>query len=221
MFTALKAEVTNRILQIEVFFNAIHRTPPDGGIPAAESGSMMARGLTFVALYGVWEYTVRTSVEAAILELAKHAKPIRDIRFELLAFILHPECEAAGRCGRDSMWEKRIALFCKTGSVDPFKNDNLPFPNDGSHYRKEQLQTIWRLFGITDDIVPDIRLLGRIEEMIVHRNDIGHGDRTGVEVGCRYSADDMRKIINAVQLLCLHVVTTLELHCSLSSNFSR
>jgi hypothetical protein len=117
----------------------------------------MARGLAFVALYGVWEYTVRTSVEAAILELTKHAKPIRDIKLELLAFILHWECDSAGSCGRDSMWEKRTSLFRKTDSPDQFTNNNLPFPNDGSHYRKEQLQTIWRLFGIANDIVPDMR----------------------------------------------------------------
>ena len=221
MFSAIKSEITNRILQIEVFFNALHGssvTIPPGSTPPLVPGSATARGLVFVSLYGTWEYTVSTAVEAAIQELKK--LPLSDVRLELLGLLLHWECDAAAKSNRDKMWDKRIHLFQQTVSLSPFVGDP-PFPSDGTQYRETQLQTVWKLFGIKESTVPDRRLLGRIEEMIENRNIIAHGERTAENIGCRYSVDDIRSIIAAIQTLCLHVTGTLETHCSTTSNLSR
>jgi hypothetical protein len=224
MFPSLKTEVTTRILQIETFFNAVHPpAPPVAGVsPTAPPGSQTARGLVFVALYGVWEYAVSSAVDAAVEEIRRQGLPLSSLRLDLLGFLLHWDYDAVSKCGRETMWERRISLLQKTVSVDPFAAASLPFPNDGSHYRAAQLQTIWGIFGITTvGIVPDIRLQGRIGEMVDHRNDIAHGNVTAASVGCRYSEAQIRQIIAAVQELCLHVVTTLETHCSTAANLAR
>jgi len=223
MFSALKVEITTRILQIETFLNAIHGpadTGPTTAVVASPVGSTTARGLIFVELYGIWEYTLKTAVEAAIQELKKTGEPMRRFRLELLGLLLHTECDAVSKCVRENMWEKRMELFRQTGS-SKVVSDDLPFPNDGSMYRESQLQTIWSLFGITSNIVPDDRLRGRIGQIVDNRNEIAHGDSTAANVGCRYSVDEIRKIIAAVQDLSLHVVSQLETHCASITNVAR
>src|SRR5438093_12004732 len=101
MFPALKAEIVRRILNTEIFFNAMHTGASIGSYPA---GSAAARGLVFVDLYGTYEYTVKTAVEAAVGELKKRGTPIKDIRLQLLSLILHPECDSAADANVENMW---------------------------------------------------------------------------------------------------------------------
>jgi RiboL-PSP-HEPN len=219
MFGTLKAEITSRILRTEEFFGAIHGQP---GSPMTEPilGSMTARGLIFVDLYGTYEYTVKTAVDAALTELKKRSTPFNRIRVGLLGVVLNAECSSAADSGRETMWHKRIELFQRALSTDLFDCDP-PFPNDGSHFREKQLETIWKLFGIVEPIVPNMRLLGRIGELVDNRNDIAHGNRTAAGVGCRYSAADIRNIISAIQAICLHVAVTFETHCAIEANLCR
>jgi hypothetical protein len=76
----------------------------------------------------------------------------------------------------------------------------------------KQLETIWAVFGLTVPVVPELRLLGRIEELVENRNAIAHGRRTAVEVGGRYSALEIEKRIDDVEQISSYVVTQMEDH---------
>jgi hypothetical protein len=87
--------------------------------------------------------------------------------------------------------------------------DDTLFPTDGSHYRVAQL---WTIFGITVPVVPESRLIARIDELVENRNAIAHGRRTPQEVGGRYSTSDIEKRIDDIEITTVYLVTEMENH---------
>jgi hypothetical protein len=86
------------------------------------------------------------------------------------------------------------------------------FPSDGSHYRIAQLRTIWKIFSVGAPVVPEPRLIGRVEELVENRNAISHGRRTPEEVGGRYSVQDIADRVDDTNAICSHVLVALESH---------
>jgi hypothetical protein len=111
------------------------------------------------------------------------------------------------------MWKQRLDLVASFESTTPLKSlDDTLFPSDGSQYRIAQLETIWAVFGIVAPVVPESRLIGRIEELVENRNAIAHGRRTPEEVGGRYSIAEIEKRADDVEKIAFHLVTEMEKH---------
>ena len=61
-------------------------------------------------------------------------------------------------------------------------------------------------------VVPEPRLVGRIEELVENRNAIAHGRRTPEEVGGRYSTAEIEKTADDIEKIGSYFVTELERH---------
>src|SRR5689334_16515504 len=133
MFLDLQNEITDRILSTKLFFNAV-RSVKD------MKTTVMAKGLIFVQLYAIYEYAVSGIVKAAILEINNNATSINNARLELLGMALDPEIAAVIDSGRTKKWAKKFELFRKIESADPIRIVDSFFPDDGSHYRLQQLK---------------------------------------------------------------------------------
>ena len=184
-------------------------------IPASQSSlSATCKGLVFVKLYAIYEYTVRASVRAVLADLQSKGAPLPDLKPQVLSLILEGDWAAARNAGRAKTWDTRIRILdkCHDGTCTTTLIDDTVFPADGSHYRPRQLLTIWRVFDISDPTVPDMRFLGRIEEFVEHRNAIAHGRETPDTVGRRYSKQDIADRIDDVDTLCTHIWTTVQAH---------
>lgn len=171
------------------------------------------KGLAFVQLYATYEYAVRSGVQATLVAVRGSGVEIRALRRDLLALVLDANWESVSMSGRPRVWGSRMALIAKMDSIDSSATlrDDL-FPTDGSHYRISQLQTIWRIFSIDAPIVPEPRLMGRIEELVENRNAISHGRHTPEEVGGRYSWQDISARVVDTDAICGHLVGTLDAH---------
>ena len=214
MFSDLQLEIADRILSAQKFFHGARRLR-DGQARAT------AKGLMFVELYGVYEYTVTGSVREAIVEIKSRAMPINKIRLELLGMVLDSEVRALLDAGRQTAWDRRLKLFQRVNSSDTLDTPDDTFPDDGSHFRVKQLQTIWALFGISKPIVPHGRLFPLIGELVGNRNAIAHGRSTALEVGRRYSTMDIASKISRTRRLCTHIARTLASHCLRTKNLGR
>lgn len=222
MFATLQAEITNRILAADSFFRTtIMPLVTKVAVPTSSPTAATGKGLMFVELYAIYEYTVTNIVREGIAELKRHAIPLNIVRLELLGMILDPELAAVSTCGKDRVWETRMKLFQRVNAPDLATINDSFFPHDGSHYRIEQLQTIWDLFGITAGVLPDIRLKPLIGELVNHRNEIAHGRETARAVGGRYSITDILNRISGTQGLCVYLVSTMQSHCSVAANLHR
>jgi len=65
---------------------------------------------------------------------------------------------------------------------------------------------------VDGNVVPENRLLGRIEEMVENRNAITHGRRTPEDVGRGYSRLDIEERFTDLRRICEHVLGSLETH---------
>jgi hypothetical protein len=95
------------------------------------------------------------------------------------------------------------------------------FADNGSQFRKEQLEVIWQVFGLTSSVVPDGRLYPLIGELVEHRHAIAHGRNTPEETGRRLSKEDILKKITPSEVLCLYIIAEPERHCALHANLIR
>ena len=171
------------------------------------------KGLIFVQLYAMYEYAVRSAVQATLVALAAADVEIKTIHRNLLALVLKSNWDSAADTGRENVWDRRMELIARIDSdeLTSTLRDDL-FPNDGSHYRIQQLYTIWKIFSVSGPIVSEPRLKGWIEELVENRNAISHGRSRPEEVGRRYSWREIDSRVDDTNAIASHVVSSLESH---------
>jgi hypothetical protein len=224
MWPNLITEIASRIQAARAFFTAVagppNAVPP--AMPITVAAETAVKGLIFVQLYAIYEFAVCSAVRSVWLEINGYAAPLHSMRLEILGAALHPELTAVMDCRVDRGWETRMTLFRKVDAADPVFIADTFFPADGSHYRVKQLQTIWDLLGIAGHPLPRMPLIGLIDhELVEHRNAISHGRRTAEDVGRYYSVNDIHGKIDLTREVCLHIVTTMQAHCSNPANLAR
>jgi hypothetical protein len=205
LFNVIRNEISDRILGANTFWNeSIQST---GSIPRS---SPFSKGIIFVHLYAIYEYAVVNSFKSAISAIKLAADGCCDLKREPLAILLHPEWSSIIQSGRNSTWEKRISVLKKIGSTDIPTLDDTVFPTDGSHFRQGQLITIWKILDISTPIIPENRLLGRIDELVENRNAIAHGRKKPEEIGRIFAENEIKDRIVDTERISLHVVDTLD-----------
>lgn len=214
MWQNLQSEVDDRLLQVEVFLNSTCR-------PGYSKHAAMAKGISFVTLYACFEYCVTNLFEEAVREVESSGFGFKDLHFELLSLLLESRISGYRDAGKKKSWQRRIDLFKMfESSMQPSRNETA-FPSDGSHFRKEQIQTLWTIFGINQPIGPNPRAGILIGEIVGHRNDIAHGKERAEVIGGRYSKSEVLSKISSLKSLCTYLIQTCESHCINHQNFLR
>ncbi len=212
MFPTLKSEVEARFGAIEKF---LQETKCLEGDHAAT-----AKGLMFVQVYAVYEYTVRSVVRAAVDSIRARKDKLKHLSPSMLALFLDPEWESLRDSGRKSQWQRRLNIMERAFSNDAVDlSSDTKLPDDGSHFRYTHLLMIFKVFGISRLPVRRRRHRQRIDEVVAHRNSIAHGEEKADDIGRRYSRSDIRHMTRQMKSVCLLQVEVFESFCS--SNLPR
>lgn len=207
MFATLQSDVESRFAVVRSFFRETQDFKGDLGAAA--------KGLVFVQVYAVYEFTVRSTVQIAIDAINAHKTKLRDISPSLMALYLDPELSALKDCGPKSVWSNRLRIFKRAFSGDPvYVSNGTGPPHDDSHYRHTNLITIFAVFGIQRLPVRRKRHLFRIDEIVDNRNQIAHGSETAEEVGRRYSRQQIFRIITQMRSVCLLLISIFDTYCA-------
>jgi hypothetical protein len=182
---------------------------------------LVVKGLTFVQLYAVYEYAVVNAVQRGLVTMSGHGLSFNALRKGLQVLALEGELKSVVDSARRRSWENRCNLFERAFSVDAATFQDSIFPDDGTHFRHAQLRTLWSVFEIAGPEVPDPRFIGRINELVEHRNAIAHGRETAENIGRRFSDGDIAQRVDDTQELCLHIVNSFEDHCTEPLNLTR
>ena len=207
MFPALKCEIEARFDDIIQFFESTKTLQ--------ENHVAVAKGLMFVQIYAVYEYTINKTVSEAIESIKTHNHEMNNILPSLLALFLDPELRSFRDAQRKNEWHVRIKLFERIFSKNKMdlSSDTNP-PDDGSHYRYSHLVLIFKVFGIKRIPVPRRRHERRISEVVDHRNAIAHGRETPQDIGRRYTRSEIRKAIHQIRSVCMLWVRVFESYCA-------
>ncbi len=205
MFPDLQLEVMDRFTAVKQYFRKSPTRPSDIG--------QTAKGLVFVQVYGIYEYTARAVTRLTIAEIASAGHKMLELRPSLMALFLDAEIKSRRAVGDAKQWEHRIALFEKT-----FSNDSLTavqvMPHDGSHYRHSHLQLIFDILGIERSIMLRKRHPNRLDEVVHNRNQIAHGEEAAADVGRRYTRREINQRIRFMEKLCIRLIFLASNHCS-------
>ena len=191
MFRSIRAEVDDRTFHAEQCLRMIETLERN----QTSEETATYKGLLFVHLYGIHEYAIVSAVQTALSSIVGAGVQVQRVHRHLIPLVLHAQFTSATEARRDKVWLKRLELIGNLESADPMPAATAAiFPNDGTHFRHGQIQTIWNLFGIEGPTLPDPRLISRIDELVGNRNLIAHGRLTANEVGRDYSAKDLGRI---------------------------
>jgi hypothetical protein len=208
MFPNLRLEILDRFTAVNHYFR---KSPRDFG--AASQIAQTARGLAFVQLYAIYEYTVKSVTHLAISEIAAHGHVYADLRVPLQTLFLDPQLRALQDCGEKGVWERRLLLFEKATDKSPIIPVDA-MPHDGSHFRHTQIEMILQVLGVQKKLTGRRRYLAQIDEVVMNRNAISHGEETAAEIGRRYSRNDIFRRIRFMQTMCIRFLTIVSEHCS-------
>jgi hypothetical protein len=139
MFHSLEVDILDRILAARHFWLTVRKRKDRKALATA-------KGLLFVQLYAIYEFSVTGIVQAALLQFNSAGVSPDTARLELLTIILDQEFTAATDPGtrRERLWYKRIELLesAFSSSVRPVKDTF--FPSDGAWSAPQKLvQVIW------------------------------------------------------------------------------
>ena len=207
MFPLLKAEVEARFEAIELFFRETKDLQQDH--------AATTKGLMFVQVYAVYEYTVRSVVRVTIDSIGARKHRLNHISPSMMALFLNPEWDSLRDGGRKSEWENRLKIMERAFSNDVVDlSSNTKLPNDGSHYKYSHLLLIFKVFGIKRLPVRRQRHRQRIEEVVGHRNSIAHGQEKAEDIGRRYSRSEVFRMARQMKSVCLLQISVFEAFCT-------
>ncbi len=207
MFDAARKEVSLRHDGAISLFNAVCSR-------RIRADTLRVKGLAFVEMYAFYEYSVHAAVRNTLTAVASADVAILRLTAGLQSLLLDSEFQSCADSGRKNRWPSRIELFTKLQNGTT-RNINVDlFPDDGTHYRRGQLATIWSVFGVKGKIVPAGRIFPLIGEIVERRNAVAHGRERPEDIGRAYSTDDVRRKYRQSRWLCRHLLTAVEKQAS-------
>lgn len=201
MFDEIKDEMTRKICELRIWLSNIRDN---------DDFSSINKGLFYVYLYGIYEETIRLTVQKTIEELNAKLVKIDECIYELYALIFSAEYDSIYGVGNEHKWEKRWDISIKMIENPIVSISNEIIPTDGKNLRYRQLESIAKTFGIHDDILPRPEIGGDIQEMVNKRNYIAHGNKTPKEVGREVSVSDLQCKLEHILEACTYIVETYE-----------
>jgi len=213
MFSDVSDEIDDRFRLLRHSFALSPRSPRE---PSA-----LVKGLVFVQLYAIYEYTVRSCCGEVILAVNSANCSLDRLRPSLLTIYLNPEFDSLRGCGQKEIWNKRLQLIERVMSQNTAFAARSLLPNVGKHHRSADLQFLFTILGISRLPVRRRRHLFRIDEIVDRRNDIAHGLVTADKIGRDFTRADIHHRINQMESVCRCLIASMERHCSSPTNFVR
>ena len=212
MFRNLQLEIMDRFTAVEQHFRKYPKHPPEI--------AQTAKGLVFVQVYAVYEYTARAVTRLAITRIVSLGHSYSELRPSLLSLFLDPDLRSLRDSGPNKIWEARIKLLEQCISENTITPVDI-VPTDGTHYRHTHIQLILRTLGVRRTLTIRRRHLYQIDQLVENRNRIAHGDETAVDIGRRYSREDILRHIRLMQRICLRLIFIVSEHCDMPDRHCR
>lgn len=208
MFNDVQTNSSQRIVEIREYLDFITSLMPS--LPTAIPRHLnTAKGLIFVQLYGVIEYTVTSAIAKCVFYINRENIRMSEIKPIIIGMALSPELDSLTQV-HSKKWEKRYDIFQKIeqDTIVHILDDIIP--TDGKNIHYPQLESIQKTFCLTDPIFHDNRFRGRLQDIVSNRVNIAHGNLSAADIGARVTPQELRDRLNEVSAFCTYFVSTLE-----------
>ncbi|QUW27444.1 hypothetical protein J8Y16_04780 [Bacillus cereus] len=210
MFQFIERESTARLVQVREYLNFIKSHSSIDKPDEEPSYVKGEKGLFFVQLYGVVEYTVRETVATTIASINNEECKYKDCKPLFMSIALNSYFDSLTNIGDSKKWDKRWEILTIMNSDSILNLSDELMPTDGGNIKYKQLASIWKSFCIEDPILPRQNIGGYLNELVEKRNLIAHGNQTPEEVGSRFTSNDLEIRFAAINELCSYIIATFE-----------
>lgn len=187
-----RADLQQRLATVRAILSAGHVT----AVPAIPDVSKESRGLAIVLLYAAYE-NLLTTLSRSILEVATQLR-VGNKRLQngLKVVAVRSQLQSASSLSQAAIWKSGFDIVTTLGDGRQCTISPSVFPNDGSNFRRSQVTTFCKVFGLTDP-GPILReVWQRLDTIVIERNAIAHGRETPGDVGRRYSLADLHVLVD-------------------------
>lgn len=207
MFTDLKTESAQRITEVRESLTFIASALPK---PPTTTPRYLnaAKGLIFVQLYGVIEFTIVGAVSKTIGIINGKNIKVDELKPILWSMVLDAELEALRSANRKK-WDKRRLLFDKLATNGQAQIPGL-MPTDGRNFDGSRFESVWSIFCIDDPVFDDPSFRWRLKDVITQRNEIAHGVKPASSIGAAFTPNDLTIRINEVSDFCSYIISVFE-----------
>jgi hypothetical protein len=208
MFNDIQAESAQRLTEIREHLEFIGPLIPAAPIRTPRHLNT-AKGLMFVQLYGLIEYTVCNTIAKTILHINGESLKLSEIKPVIFGLALNPELDALIQTNAKK-WSKREDLFQRLNDDSVVNIASNLMPTDGGNIQSKQLESIWHTFCLDEPIFHDVSFRGRLVDIVTLRIAIAHGNESASSIGSRVTVDDLTERINDVSAFCSYVISIFE-----------
>ena len=208
MYSAIKTNSAQRITEVRESLDFFAPLIPPA--PTATPRHLnTSKGLIFVQLYGVIEFTIFTTVAKTIDLINSDLVNLQDLKPFVWGMALNSNLDTLSQANRKK-WDKRIELFQKYVDNGAAYIATDIMPTNGENYNFPQLTSIWKNFSISEPIFNDNTFRGRLQEIVSNRINIAHGNYSAAEVGSRVTPADLYVRIVEVSNFCSYFISVFE-----------
>ena len=201
-----RAEFQQRMSVVRALLAAGHQT---GSNPSPDV-SKESRGLAILLLYAAYE-NLLTSLSRSLLEVAVRLRVgNKRLRTGLKIVAVHSKLQSTSASPAAAIWRSGFELMetLSDGRLCTISPDI--FPNDGSNFRRSQVLTFCKVFGLTDP-GPILReAWQRLDTIVSERNSIAHGREAPGDVGRRYTQQELNDLVDLWDARWMEFLTWVE-----------
>ncbi len=176
-------------------------------------------GSAYVHLAACLESSVKSMLGALVDEINAAGLSHCDLRVSLFSLIGDPHFSAISAASKPRH-DKRTELFALLESPSACSLNNAILPLDGRTLRPSHFDTMWRVFGLPLQPVPQLTHRLALTAIADARNDVAHGDATAEQVSRRQPIADTLKQVERSEEVLLNLHTAAELYLD-SRGFER
>lgn len=212
MLETIKSEAANRITELRslfIHFSDLQKTASTS-VPVVPITVNTIKGLFFVQLYAVYEFTVTSLTQNSLSYINAQNMLTNSYKLQMLSIVLDSHFNSIEASNGKKHWDRRKTLLNDFDAKDVIPIDITILPTGEGNLKHRQLKSIFDTMCLTCDAVPTNRFIGRLEELVENRNAISHGRLTPSEIGSRYSIADLEQILNEISELCSYLIKSFE-----------
>jgi len=192
--TIVRQESATRFQEVQTFLSSIKISEPQHRPVPIELNTQ--KGLLLVLLYGAFEYSItRMLTEVAQLINARHVSH-EHIHHLLYPLALDSELSAVSMAGRRFRWQRRMELFQRQLSSEPVQLREGTFVEEMENVWAKTVQEVFRVFGVAQPALYDIRVRQYVDEVVGRRNAIAHGRESAAVVGQAYTSGRLQMLLD-------------------------
>lgn len=199
---AQRAVLDSSILEVRSLLSDTHIEPEHATDTRLALGNLSdtgptVRGLTMVMLFASYEKLLRSTCRALLESAASLRVKTRRLHPGLQLVASFPKLQAASDSSLSKIWTHKgdqVVNTLTSGSCAEINTSS--FPDDGSFMKASQVRLFCEVFGLDHPALLLAELWPRLDQVVMDRNAIAHGNATAYEVGRRYTFEEVTALVD-------------------------